>query len=230
MTVHILSAGAAKGLVGALAPEFERSTGHRIEGPFGAVGTMKSMFEAGEPCDVIVLTAAMIAALADAGELADGSVADLGRVRTGVAVPEASVLPEVSSAIALRDTLARATALYFPDPQLATAGIHAMRVLGSLGIGEALEPHLKTYPDGATAMAAMAGAGDPGAVGITQISEILHTPGVRLAGALPPEFELSTVYTAAVTRRAQDPVLAGRLVELLTGGGSQAVRRDCGFE
>ena len=230
MTVHILSAGAAKGLVTGLAGDFERATGHRIEGQFGAVGAMKAKFEANEPCAVIILTAAMTAALADAGELVDGSAADLGRVRTGVAVPAGAPVPAISTAVALRDALTRATAVYFPDPNLATAGIHTMRVLGSLGIGEPLEPRLRTYPNGATAMAEMARAGDPGAIGVTQITEILYTSGVTLAGALPTEFELSTVYTVAVTRRAQDPALAGRLVELLSGPGTLKGRRDGGFE
>ncbi|HEY5633155.1 MAG TPA: substrate-binding domain-containing protein [Burkholderiaceae bacterium] len=230
MTLHILSAGAAKGLIGGLAPQFERAEGHGVQGPFGAVGAMKAKYAAGEPCDVIVLTAAMIAALGEAGELVEGSAADIGTVRTGVAVPAGSELPDVATALGLRNALVRASAVYFPDPQHATAGIHAMRVLGSLGIGEPLEPRLRTYPNGATAMAAMAESGGPGAIGITQVTEILYTPGVQLVGVLPPEFELATVYSMAVTRRAADPALAARFVALVTGAGARALRRDGGFE
>ena len=229
MTLHILSAGAAKGLITSLAPEFERATTHAIDGPFGAVGAMKAKYEAGEPCDAIVLTAAMIAALSEAGEVREGTVADLGTVRTGVAVAAGSDLPDVSTASGLREAVARATAVYIPDPQKATAGIHAMRVLGSLGVAEALEPRIRAYPNGATAMAAMAKAGDKGAIGITQITEILYTPGVQLVAALPAEFELATVYTVAVTRRAADPALATRFVELISGAGSKQLRRDGGF-
>ena len=42
-------------------------------------------------------------------------------------------------------------------------------------------------------MAAMAKAGDPNAVGCTQVTEIIITPGVTLTGLLPPPHELSTV-------------------------------------
>ena len=230
MTLHILSAGAAKGLITTLAPEFERATTHAIEGPFGAVGAMKARYETGEPCDAIVLTAAMIAALGEAGEVREETIADLGTVRTGVAVVAGSTLPDVSTASGLRDAVARATAVYIPDPQKATAGIHAMRVLVSLGVAEALASRIRAYPNGATAMAAMAKAGDQAAIGITQVTEILYTPGVQLVGALPAEFELATVYTVAVTRRAADPALASRFVELISGAGSEQLRRDGGFE
>ena len=230
MTLHILSAGAAKGLITSLAGEFERATGHRIDGPFGAVGAMKERYDAGEPCDVIVLTAPMIAAMARAGEIAEGSIVDLGRVRTGVAVPQGSAMPAIATADELRDTVARASSIHFPDPQRATAGIHCMKVLTVLGLAQSHAARFRTYPNGATAMAAMAGAGDPEAIGITQVTEILYTPGVRLVGVLPAEFELATVYTAAVSRRAADPALAARLVELIAGPGSATRRRDGGFE
>lgn len=230
MTLHILSAGAAKGLVGGVAAGFERATGHAIEGAFGAVGAMREKLAAGEPCDVILLTAAMIAELEGAGEVAAGSARDLGRVRTGVAVPEGVPVPPIGEPAALAAALAGASAIYLPDPQRATAGIHVMKVIGALGLADALAPRIRAFPNGAAAMGAMALAGDPRALGLTQVTEILYTAGVRLAGPLPAQFELATVYTAAVTRRAADPALAARLVELLGGQDSLALRRSGGFE
>ena len=46
-----------------------------------------------------------------------------------------------------------------------------------------------------------------GLVGCTQITEIKYTPGVVLVGALPPGFELSTVYSAAVVPRRASATL-----------------------
>jgi molybdate transport system substrate-binding protein len=236
MTLHILSAGAAKGLVGALAGEFERATGHDIAGAFGAIGAMREKYLAGERCDTIILSAAMIRELAAAGEVDPGSIADLGRVRTGVAVPAGAPLPPVGDAAQLREALARARAVYFPDPQRATAGIHFMKVLGELGLAQALGERLRAFPNGAAAMAEMARAVQAGelapadAIGVTQVTEILYTPGVQLVAPLPAQFELATVYTAAVTRRAADPSLAARLVALLSGPQSAPVRAAGGFE
>jgi hypothetical protein len=53
---------------------------------------------------------------------------------------------------------------------------------------------------------------------------------VRLVGALPAEFELVTVYTAAPAMRAADSVLARRYIELLAGADSRHVREQGGFE
>src|SRR3977135_1542791 len=65
MTVlHILSGGAAQGLVASLAPKFKALTGLDIGGEFGAVGAMADRLRSGTPADIVVLTAAMIAALA----------------------------------------------------------------------------------------------------------------------------------------------------------------------
>ena len=47
-------------------------------------------------------------------------------------------------------------------------------------------------------MRALADTTGPGAVGCTQVTEILYTPGVDLVGPLPAEFTLATMYSVAV--------------------------------
>ena len=58
----------------------------------------------------------------------------------------------------------------------------------------------------------------------------MYTPGITLVGPLPDEFELATVYTAAVAMRAAQPVLAQRFIDLLAGPATRAMRADGGFE
>ena len=67
--VRILSGGAAQGLVEALQPAFEASTGCRIDGVFGAVGAMKGRLLAGEPVDIMILSRALIDGLARDGHV-----------------------------------------------------------------------------------------------------------------------------------------------------------------
>jgi len=224
----LLSAGAAKGLVLALQDEFERASGQALVGTFGAVGAMRERLEAGAPCDAIVLTRAMIDALADAGRVDAGSVHDLGWVHTGVAVPVGVAPASVGDPDALRALLQRASAIYLPDPQRATAGIHALKVLRELG--QAQPQRLRAHPNGAAAMAALAGAGDPSAVGITQVSEILYTPGLRLLGVLPAPHALATLYSAGVVRGARQAGAAARLLALLGAPARAELRQRSGFE
>ncbi len=228
--MNILCAGAAQGLVKALQDTFAASTGAQVAGRFGAVGAMKEALVAGEACDVMIVTAAMVAALQAEGRLVPGSEAALGRVRTGVAVRAGDPVPDVSTADTLRGSLLAATAVYFPDAQRSTAGIHFAAVLERLGIARAMAPRLRTFPNGATAMRELAADPLPGAIGCTQITEINYTPGIVLVGALPQAFELATVYAAAVSATAADPALARRFVELLAGPQSRTQRLQGGFE
>jgi molybdate transport system substrate-binding protein len=228
--IRLLSGGAAQGLVTQLQDRFLGASGYTIEGTFGAVGAMRDKLLAGEPCDLVILSQALVGQLIASGHLVHGSTGQLGAVMTGVAVKAGERLPNLTSAAELKQTLLAAQGIYFPDPVKATAGIHFMKVLKALGIDQQLEPRLRPFPNGATAMREMSHARESGLIGCTQVTEILYTPGVQLVGLLPPEFELATVYTAAVCSAAQEPNAAGDLIRLLAGPESAAVRSAGGFE
>ena len=225
MALRLLSAGAAQGLVAALGAK------HAIEidAGFGAAGAMLEEFLAGEPCDVLILTHSQIEELVGANRLRAETVADLGAVATSLAVRAADPAPFVSDEAALRSTLGAADAIYIPDPAKATAGIHFAGILDRLGLREAMADRVRTFPNGATAMRAMARAsGRP--IGCTQATEILATPGVRLVAPLPHGFALETVYTAAVTTTAAQGDAARHFVEILSGESSRPVRSAAGFQ
>jgi len=228
--LKVLCAGAAKGLVTALQGRFSGATGASIEARFGAVGAMQEALLGGAACDVMIVTAAMTEALAAAGELRGETRAELGRVRTGVAVRCGAARPDIASAAALRVSLLAADALYFPDPGRATAGIHFAKVLRELGVHDELAARCRTFANGATAMHELAVAGSARSLGCTQITEINYTDGVSLVGPLPDEFELATVYSAAIARRCSRPDLAERFIALLAGPESRALRAAGGFE
>lgn len=230
MPLHILSGGAAQGLVQAVAAEFERATGLAIAGTFGAVGAMREKLLAGAPADLLILTKALIADLEAAGHAIPGSAVPIGVVRTGVAVREGDPEPKIGTAAELKSALAAADGIFFPDPKLATAGIHFARVLTSLGIAVEGNPQLRTYPNGATAMRELALSTLARPIGCTQVTEILNTPGARLVGLLPGEFELATVYTAAVASKAGHPDAARTLAAMLVADAAAPHRDRLGFE
>jgi len=229
MNLTLLSGGAAQGLVAALAPQFKAETGADIEGSFGAVGAMRDKLLAGVPADMLILTASLIAELTQAGRVVAGSAADLGAVATGVAVRTGDPAPAIGDADALRTALRAADGIYFPDPKLATAGIHFAKVLERLGIAGEVAARLRTFPNGAAAMRALADvkAGRP--IGCTQVTEILNTAGVSLVGDLPKAFALATVYRLGITTEVRSPDLARRLAALLTDEATRDLRRKLGF-
>ena len=228
--MQVLSGGAAAAVVRAVTIEFERATGDRIDGAFNAVGAMRDALLAGTPCDLVILTAPLIAQLTASGHIVGGSARSLGRVRTGIAVRAGSPHPRVNTPQELAAALRAAQAIYFPDPDKATAGIHFMKVLKSLGLDEQLAAALRRYPNGATAMAELARSDAAVAIGCTQLTEINYTAGVERVDALPAEFELATDYTLGICTAARQQEHARVLAQLLTGVASQQVRRDGGFE
>lgn len=229
-TVHLLSGGAAYGLVSQLETRFAADTDCRILGTYNAVGVMRDQLLAGAACDVVILTAALIAQLEASGHVVAGSAQALGRVKTGVAVKAGSTLLAVGTPDELKVALLGASGIYFPDPVKATAGIHFMAVLRQLGIETTVADRLRPFPNGATAMGEMAQCADPGVIGCTQVTEILYTPGVQLAAPLPQAFELATVYTAAISAQADSPGAAAALIALLASPRTLAVRQAGGFE
>lgn len=223
----LLSAGAAKGLVDALAP---RWNGPAWRARFGAVGAMQEALRGGAPCDVLIVTDAMSVALEAGGELRPGSRRPLGSVSTGVAVAAGVAAPSVVDVTALKRLLLGTGAIYLPDGERSTAGAHVMAVLRRLGIHEQVAGRLRMFASGAVAMTALAESGDAHAIGCTQVTEILYTAGVTLVGRLPEGHGLETVYSAGVTRIAADEADALRFIELLTGADSLPLRQAGGFD
>jgi molybdate transport system substrate-binding protein len=227
-TLRILSGGAAQALVEGVRDELRAVHGIEVQATFGAVGAMRDRLLAGEACDVLILTQALVDQLAKDGRADPASAQPLGIVKTGVAVKDEAPVPDVSTADALRSALAKASAVFCPDTQKATAGIHFLQVLRTLGIAQQLGTRLREFPNGAAAMKALSECKEADAIGCTQVTEILYAPGVRLAGLLPREFELATVYTAAATTSAQPA--AAEVIRTLSAPGHALLRQRCGFE
>jgi molybdate transport system substrate-binding protein len=60
----------------------------------------------------------------------------------------------VRDADSLRAALLAADAIYMPDPQLATAGIHFKKVMQQLGIEDTVAARVRPHPNGNAAIAA----------------------------------------------------------------------------
>ena len=228
--LNVLCAGAVKGLVLALQGGFEASAGVRVQASFGAVGALRDALRAGAPCDVFIATDSMVESLQAGGELDAGPRRAIGSVQTAIAVPAQASAPPIGDAGALKSTLLAATALYFPDATLSTAGAHVAAMLAQLGLRDALASRLRMFANGATAMRELVAAADDGAVGCTQATEIVATPGLKLAGALPAPFALATVYSAALASAAGDDDAARRFIDALAGTSSAALRTAGGFD
>jgi molybdate transport system substrate-binding protein len=228
-SINILSGGAAQGLVASLLPAFRKRTGLDIVGHFGAVGAMADKLREGVPTDIVILTAAIVAKLAEEKLVFRSSVAAIGAVETAIAVRTGDPRVSVGDADALRAALLASDAIFVPDTKASTAGIHVAKMFDDLGIADDVTARLKIFPNGATAMRHLAASDASHPIGCTQATEIINTEGVELAGALPPGCELRTVYTAAIAARAAKAEGAQALINLLVAREQRELRARAGF-
>jgi molybdate transport system substrate-binding protein len=227
--LNILSGGAAHGLVASLTAAFKAKTGFDITGEFGAVGGMADRLRQGVPTDIIILTKALVAKLAEEKLVVPSSIADVGLVETALAVRSGDPKVTVNNAADLRAVFLAADAIFVPDIKASTAGVHVAKVLAQLGIADEVATRLKIHPNGATAMRELAGSDAKRPIGCTQSTEIIATKGVELSGSLPKGSELATMYTAGLTTSAAHAGEAQMLIGLLTGAEAREQRARAGF-
>ena len=251
--IHVLSAGACKGLFYALYPK--RLKNGKLNGTFSAVGAIEEKLLAGAACELLVLTMPLLESLAKQGWVDASTIKPIGSVATGIAIAgldnkpnkkqnnkqnkhsgdenfTLQSCPDVTTAESLKGNLLAATAIHYPDPARSTAGIHFNKILTDLGIFDSVKARCHHYPNGALAMKALGENAEklgPLQIGCTQVSEILYTPSVRLVAPLPAPFELRTTYAAALTISGLDSNRARRMLEDLTGKTTEALRLRSGF-
>ena len=215
-TLRILSGGAAEGLVSCTAPAFQALTGFSIAGQFGAVGEMATYVRKGDLVDVLILTRALILELAAAGLASAEAAKDIGAVPTSVATRTGDAVPSVCNPDELRTAILAAPAFFTPDIENSTAGRHVAWMLKKMDIWQDTKNKLRIFPNGASAMEAMATSDMAGAIGCTQATEILNTPGATRVADFPNGLSLSTVYTATVATVSTKLGPARQLIDMLS--------------
>ncbi len=229
--IKMLSGGAAQGLVAQLQESFFNETGCEVECVFDAVGTLEGNLVDGDKADLIALTDTQITQLGRDGHVVPGSARILGVVKTGVAVRKTDKVPDVSTPEALEAALLAAEGIYIPDPEQSTAGAHFIRVLRRLGVdGEDLAARLRIFSNGEDAMTELARGHGKGLLGCIQTTEIRFAPDVVVAGLLPGNLGLATIYTVAVTTLSSNPEHAEQFISKLIGPDAADLRKSIGFE
>ena len=234
-TLHILSAGAAFGIVSACRAEFEVRQGCVIEAKFAAVGSTEDQVRAildGAPgagsCGMIVLTPALIASLSEHYKGRVVAAGTLGTTPGSLACSGDPKNYDISTVPALRSTLESLDVIYTGDVHKSTVGRHLLRVVDSLGLS-GNRPRIIGFPGGAKAVEMLAEAGDQRALACAQLTEIRQNASASAIGSLPGEYALNTEYALAVIGGPQASLGAG-FASSLTEAARAGIRLACGFE
>jgi molybdate transport system substrate-binding protein len=227
--VRVLSSGAPAEVVKSFIAPFSDATGHRILLTSGTIDEILRKLSAGEKPDLVILPAPAIEALDKAGRLSVEDRTDLARVGIGVAVREGASLPDISTADAVRRMLIAARSIVHPDPVGGGfAGAQIARMMGRLGIAEAVKPKTSfmfAIGGGTTAVA----KGDA-EIGLFNISEILPAKGVALVGPLPQELQSYITFSGALHAASTSPKAALAFLRSLTDAKARDGWKKGGFE
>ena len=226
--LKVLTAGAFKPVVAALAPVFEGQTGHTVRIENDTAGALARRIGNGEAFDVVVLTPAAMEPLEQAGRVARGSSVRLARVAIGVAVKQGAPRPDIATESDFRQALLAARAVAYIDPAAGgSSGIYLTQLFQRMGIAAQIAPKAVLVPGGLVAQRLVSGEAD---LALHQISEILAVPGVTLVGPIPAEVQNYTVYAGGISSNTQEMQAAQAFLNLLAGERAKAVLKDKGME
>jgi molybdate transport system substrate-binding protein len=228
-TIKVMATGAVESMVRLLGAEYEKATGNTLDLNFGTAGTIRGRFDGGEATDIVVLPAAVIEAMEQAGRFVPGSVIDLGRTVTGVVVKEGATPPDISTPEAFKQALLKAKGVSFSDPKAGgSSGNYFAGLLQKLGIAEAVNKKAVLGKRGYEV--AYAVADGRAEIGSTFISEMLPVKGVQVVGPLPGELYFANTYTAAIPAGSAQRDGALALLRVLTDSATRDRWTAAGLE
>ena len=223
--IKLLASNALKSVLEELAPQFEKASGHKLAITFGSTGNLTASIDKGTPFDLTIVGASALDDLIKQGKLV-GPRRDIARSGIGVAYRKGAPKPDVSTTAALKAALLAAKSISFNTQGL--SGTHMLSVIDKMGITAQVRPKVKV-PAVSAAEDVAKGVAE---LGMTQVSEILPhaAEGAELAGPLPAELQLYTVFAIAVGSDAKQPDAAKALIGFLSAPAVVPVLKAKGLE
>jgi molybdate transport system substrate-binding protein len=199
--------------VQALLPEFEKRTGHKVTVDTDTASNLAERMAAGEPFDVVVITARALAPYLGNRVIAS-SVKAVARAGIGVAVREGTPLPDIAGIGAFRNALLAARAVAYIDPASgASSGLYLDWLFERLGIAEQIKAKaVLVRGGGPVTEKLMSGEAD---IGLQQRSELVDQPGIVLIGPIPLELQNYTLYSGGISVGSRNRGTAEALLQVL---------------
>jgi molybdate transport system substrate-binding protein len=227
--IKVISAGAVRSVIAGMIEDYRKRSGDSFDFTVGTTGELRDVIASGKPADLLITSAPLMNDLEKTGKLVPGSRADLGRVGIGVAIREGATMPDFSTPAAFQKMLLDAKSVTYTAPELGgTSGVHVLALLKKFGIYDAIAKKA-IHAKGGIDISQKVARGEA-ELGITLISEIVPVKGARMAGPLPEELQLWTVYTSAIPAASKAPDAARAFVKALTSPALAARWTAGGFE
>jgi molybdate transport system substrate-binding protein len=223
--IKVLSSGAVKEIYEELAPQFEKSSGHKLVATWSGTALIRKQVGTGEPFDLVIVGAEEIDNFIAAGKVAKGSRVDLVKSAVGVAVKAGSPKPDISSGEALKKAMLAAKSIaYSTGP----SGAHIQRLFENFGIAnEVKSKAVETKPGTRVGQYLARGEAE---LGFQQVSELMHEQGITFLGPLPQDIQNITVFSSGIPTGAKQAEGAKALQAFLTSSAAAPAIKKNGME
>src|SRR6476619_4647792 len=105
--------GSMTSSINAIAPQFEKATGHRLVSHFDSTPNIIARINSGTPFDVVVVPVDVLKDAAAKARFAPGPTVDIARVGYGVIVRTGAAKPDISTPDAFKSALLAAPSVAF---------------------------------------------------------------------------------------------------------------------
>ncbi len=222
--INVFLTGAARRAYDALAPQFERATGHKLVTQSALPPDLIKKIDAGEAFDVIILSYD-VEPLIKQGKLAAGSRTVFGKYGIGVAVQKGAPKPDFSTVDAFKRSLLSAKSIATSGE--GSSGRYIASLLERLGIADQIKPKIKS--GGAGTSARLVSQGEVDFV-VSGLPPLLGTPNIEWLGYLPAEINNWLAFTGGLGANARQPEAGRALLTFLTTPAAIAVWKENGLE
>jgi molybdate transport system substrate-binding protein len=225
--ILVFSGGAPKIVFNELTPEFERVHGHKVSYVFAVTKVLDDRLAAEKP-DVLVLPVDVLDGYRKKNTVRGEHRSVLGLLGITAIVKKGAPLPDLSSVDKVRAAMLASGKMAMATPGVTPSGTHMGKVLEQLGIADAVKSKLIHRPalEGGVELVESGEA----ELGCYPKSEVIGFAGLSIAGPLPAEIQLTTIYGAAVTTLGKSPDAAAAFIAFMTEPRHRAAWSAGGFD
>jgi molybdate transport system substrate-binding protein len=209
-----------------IGPQFERSSGYKLDVVTGIAATLADRIIDGESFDVFIGPPAQMNRVVQNNKIIAETRTAIAHSGIGVGVRAGAPKPDITSVDAFKQTLLKAKSIGYLK-QDGTSGAYLHALFERLGIADATKSKIVRPETDIVSELVAKGEIELGMVVITQI---MTTPGVDLAGPLPREVQFYVRWSGGVSANSAAPQVAKELIRFLTGPAALPVLKAQGME
>lgn len=223
--LSIISSMATRQVLNDLAAQYTQASGQAVTvESVGGVDAARRV-QAGEAFDLVMLASNALEQLIAAGKVVAGSRVDLVRSGVAVAVRAGAPMPDLSSEAAVRQTVLQARSLsYSTGP----SGVALQKMFERWGIADQIRDRIVQAPPGVP-VGSLVAEGQV-ELGFQQLSELLNLKGITIAGPLPPEIQILTVFSGGLSASSRQPEAVRAMLAYMASPAADEAKRRQGME